>query len=475
MNDDFLHRLRKAPPPEFLAELKSRLDRQPKVPRERPRIGFGRGMIVGFLIAGVSFAVASVSLTGWPATARQFFSTPVEYLVQTWAHHPDSEQEVEHAQVKAQPLGPAWFPTHVTAQPASGSTPDAPEATATAVSPGSNTTTTNAPSATGGGAQASGGAVAKSWYDYKIGTQQDLYPFLKHSLRNVNVVELSGANSFGELCGSYNARRQLPDYIVAAHRITTDPACKAQHYPRIMELKLGYLAAVLVRSKLYAPMPLTPRIVFLALARRVPDPADPRRLIDNPYTTWSSIVNGTSATLPEDPIQVYGPAQDSAEGQLVVEMLLEAGCNSFPTLVAMRERHDPEFESACRQLRDDGHYAEIPQSRDIVEMLNINPTALAVGPLQWYQAVKNRLNANPVGDVAPDYSTLSSESYPLAQTLYFYTEGMPVVWMRPLFDNLLTPSFYDITREPAWGFVPLDEPERALNRRNFEILKYVQF
>ena len=52
---------------------------------------------------------------------------------------------------------------------------------------------------------------------------------------------------------------------------------------------------------------------------------------------------------------------------------------------------------------------------------------------------------------------------------------MPVVWMRPLFDNLLTPSFYDITREPAWGFVPLDEPERALNRRNFETLKYVQF
>ena len=471
MNDDFLHRLRKAPPPGFLEELKGRLDRQPKVPRERPRIGFGRGMIVGFLIAGVSFAVASVSLTGWPTTARQFFSAPVEYLVQTWAHHPDSGQEVEHAQVKAQPLGPAWFPTHVTAQPASGPYPDSDQAIATPIAPSSNTTAANAPSANGGKAQ----AVAKSSSPYRIGTQRDVYSFLQSSLHNVSVVELSGTDSFGELCANYNARSSLPNYIVAAHRITTDPACKSQHYPRILELKLGYLAVALVRSKLYAPMPLTPRTLFLALARQVPDPADPSRLIDNPYTTWSSISNGSGSTLPEDPIQVYGPAQDSPEGRLAAELLLDAGCNSFPSLVAMREHNDPEFESACRELRTDGHYAQAPQHTDLVEALNINPTALGVVSLQWFQAVKNKLNANPVGDASPEYPALSSQSYPLAETLYFYTEGMPVFWMRSLFDNLLTPSFYDITREPAWGFVPLDEPERAINRGDFERLKFVQF
>ena len=479
MNDDFLHRLRKAPPPGFLAELKDRLDRQPlvrqpKVTRERPRIGFGRGMIVGFLIAGVSFAVASVSLTGgWPTSAREFWSAPVEYLVQAWERHHDSEQEVERVPVKAQPLGPAWFPTHATAQPASGPYPDtdSAEAIATPVGPSSNTTATSAPAANGGGAQ----AVAKSSSSYKIGAQRDVYSFLQSTLHNINVVELSGADSFGGLCGTYNARLPLLDYVVAAHRITTDPACKSQHYPRILELKLGYLAVALVRSKLYAPMPLTPRTLFLALARRVPDPADPSRLIDNPYTTWSSISSGSGSALPEDAIQVYGPPQDSPEGRLAVELLLDAGCNTFPSLVTPREQNDPEFESACRELRTDGHYARAPQRTDLVEMLNINPTALGVVSLQWFQAVKNKLNANPVSDISPEYSALSSQSYPLAETLYFYTEGMPVFWMRSLFDNLLTPSFYDITREPAWGFVPLDEPERAINRRDFEAQKFIQF
>lgn len=476
MNDDFLHRMRKAPPPGFLRELKGRLDRQPKVPPERKRLGFGRGMIVGFLVAGVSFALASVSLTGWPTSARQFFSTPVEYVVQTWQHQRHgSEQDADRAQMKAQPLGPAWFPTHVNAQPASGPAPDTAEAIATPIPPLSNTATSNAPSATGGRPQAAApGAAPKSLIGYQVGTQHDVYPFLQSSLHNVDVVELSGLDSFGELCGPYN-RRPLPRLIISTRHIAAEPACKLQHYPRILELKLGYLAVVLVRSKLYAPMYLSPRTLFLALARRVPDPAHPNQLIDNPYTTWSSTWNGSGPALPEDLIQFYGPPQDSPAGRIAVELLLDAGCNSIPALVEMRDRNDPEFESVCHELRTDGHYTEFPQHTDLVEMLNINPTAIGVATPQWFQSTKTKLNANPVNDVSPDYAELGSQRYPLSRTLYFDAAGTPDYWMRSLFDNLLTPSFYDTSRTLAWGFVPLDEAERNLNRAYFEALKYVQF
>ena len=476
MNDDFLHRMRKAPPRGFLQELKARLDRQPKLLPERKRLGFGRGMIVGFLLAGVSFALASVSLTGWPTSARQFFNAPVEYVVQTWQHYRhDSEQDAERAQVKPQPLGPAWFPTHVSAQPASGPAPDTAEAIATPIPPGLNTATSNAPSvtATGTPATASGAAV-KSSNGYQVGAQRDVYPFLQSSLHNVDLIELSGADSFGALCGTYNTRPR-PHLIISTRHIAADPTCKAQHFPRILELKLGYLAVVLVRSKLYAPMYLSPRTLFLALARRVPDPEHPNQLIDNPYTTWSSTWNGSGPALPEDPIQVYGPTQDSPAGRLAVELLLDAGCNSIPALVAMRDHNDPEFESVCHELRTDGHYTEFPQHTDLVEVLNINPTALGVVTPQWFEATKNKLNANPVSDVSPDYAEFGSQRYPLTRTLYFDMEGMPDYWVRSIFDNLLAPSFYDIGRTPTWGFVPLDVPESNLNRAYFEALKYVQF
>src|SRR5581483_5053868 len=116
MNDDFLHRLRKSPPPGFLNELKARLDRQPRLSHPR-RSGFGRGLIVGFLVAGVAFAVTSVSLTGLPTSAAQFFSAPVQFFGRITAGYGSADREANHTQIKAVPLSP-WFPTPVTAQPA---------------------------------------------------------------------------------------------------------------------------------------------------------------------------------------------------------------------------------------------------------------------------------------------------------------------------------------------------------------------
>src|SRR5262249_15366598 len=147
----------------------------------------------------------------------------------------DSEQDAERALVKPQPLGPAWFPTHVSAQPASGPPPDTAEAIAVPVGPGSNTATSNAPSATGGARPqaAVSGATAKSFNGYQVGPQPDVYPSLQASLHNFNVIELSGADSFGALCGPSGAR-PLPPLIISPRHIAAEPACKSQHYPRIL-------------------------------------------------------------------------------------------------------------------------------------------------------------------------------------------------------------------------------------------------
>ena len=72
MNDDFLHRLRREPPPGFLAELKDKLERQ-SAPAARPRrLSFSRGLVVGLLLATTAFAVTSLSINSAPKSLRAF-------------------------------------------------------------------------------------------------------------------------------------------------------------------------------------------------------------------------------------------------------------------------------------------------------------------------------------------------------------------------------------------------------------------
>ena len=82
MNDDFLHRLRKTPPPEFLDGLKERLDRQsPLAGERRPRrFPFARGLFIGLLLGSAAFAITSLSVNRSPASFVDFLKAPAQLL-----------------------------------------------------------------------------------------------------------------------------------------------------------------------------------------------------------------------------------------------------------------------------------------------------------------------------------------------------------------------------------------------------------
>ena len=476
-DDDFLNRLRKAPSPEFLTGLKARLDRQPKVPPER-RSGFGRGLIVGFLVAGVAFAATSVSITGLPTSPGRFFSAPVEFLTRAVTGRNNSEQDANRVQIKAVPLGSVWtVPPHINAQPASATDV---QSTASAVRASAPT-----PSTTGTDSRvAAPGAVSKPSWGIVFGAQRETHPLAQATLQGpwaerIKLVELSGSAVFKGFCGS-NVPINHPDVIETTHRITTESSCKAAHAWRIVELKVGYQAVVLARSKLYTPLNLSARDVFLALAQRVPDPAQPGQLINNPYLTWNEI----DSALPYDSIQFYGPPQNSPEGRLTAELLLEAGCNTFPTLVALREHDGPAFETACHKLRTDGAYREIPLRSEVsqTEMLNVTPTVVGIYTLDGFQAARSRLNANPIDGVAPEYATLASTQYPASRTLYVYTQQISLEFgqggwgLNAFLAALITAPFYETRYDDStWGFVALDEAESAVSRAYLEARKPLQF
>jgi phosphate transport system substrate-binding protein len=206
----------------------------------------------------------------------------------------------------------------------------------------------------------------------------------------------------------------------------------------------------------------------------VPNPAQPDELINNPYTTWNQV----DPALPYDPIHVYGPARDSAEGRLTAQLLLDAGCNTFSALVALRDHDRDTFETACRQLRTDSAYEEIvPSSFPYADQLNLAPTTLGIMTVGLFSYLQDKFIANPIDGVVPDTATVAAQSYPAARAIYLYSSKLylDAVWMGSSVFALMPPSIADYRAAGLWGYL---EPEGFVRPRtpaDFRALKTVQF
>jgi ABC-type phosphate transport system substrate-binding protein len=442
MNDDFLHRLREAPRPEFLAALKSRLDRQPRAAR---RPGFALGVLVGLVAAGAAFALY-LSASRQPADGH--FA------------------EADHYRTKATPLAPAWLPTHAAREKTPATTePAAATEAATAQRATPQSYTPGAPLRT---------------FTYAAAQQTLLNEMLVNVVYwgRVKVAHGSIQAALQHLCEG-SGGEDLPDVVQLARRITADEYRVCTH--GLIEQRLGYEALVLARSGLYGPLRLTARDLYLALARRVPDPGHQGTLIDNPYTTWNQV----DPALPYDPIKVFGPGPESAHGRLAAGLLLTAGCNTYPWIVALRDTDEQRYNDICGSLRSDGAYESTNvEGWNFGEMLAGNPTALGLFTLGGFESVRQKLLANPVDGITPDMSTLAAGTYPIGRTLYLYAGkvryGYPLTYsaLAALVTN--PPNRYtwqpDKLDTPAWAFVPLDTAEQdAIRNDRMYRFKDVQF
>ncbi len=72
---------------------------------------------------------------------------------------------------------------------------------------------------------------------------------------------------------------QHPDVVNASRRIkpTEVETCAKNGVKDISEIKIGYDGIVLARSKTTGPLKLTRKDIYLALAKQIPDPANPHR------------------------------------------------------------------------------------------------------------------------------------------------------------------------------------------------------
>src|SRR4029079_1682330 len=91
---------------------------------------------------------------------------------------------------------------------------------------------------------------------------------------------------------------QFPDIANASRRIR--PAelqtCAQNGVKDVVEIKVGYDGIVMAENKTGASLVVSRKDVYLALAKNVPDPANPSTLIPNPNQTWRDVNKSLPAT-----------------------------------------------------------------------------------------------------------------------------------------------------------------------------------
>jgi phosphate transport system substrate-binding protein len=159
--------------------------------------------------------------------------------------------------------------------------------------------------------------------------------------------------------------------------------------------------------------------VYLALAKNVPDPANPTTLVPNPYTTWKDV----NKSLPATRIEVLGPPPTSGTRDSFVELYMEAGCRTFAWLDALRSQDEPRFKRACGTMREDGGYVEAGENDNlIVQKLNANPNAVGIFGYSFLEENLDKLKGAVVDGVSPSFETVASGKYPASRPLFIYVK-----------------------------------------------------
>jgi phosphate transport system substrate-binding protein len=396
MNDKFLHNIRKDPPQEFLARLKSRLDLQPPPTTPSPKGSTFRKVLLGLLLTGSAFAITLMLLNRGEPVA------------------PATVSKSEPAQAKAPETDHPARETH-----------NAPVRQPTKVKPIPvvKSTTVNA---------------ATNYYLTTTALEQYLRSLFSGNRFATVLTAESATDAVTRLC-DVPKDTPAPVYALVAGHIDKPDSEICALNAKISKMLVGHQAIVLARSKLYGTFSLTPAEIFLALAAEVPDPAHPDKLIPNPNTTWSDI----SGSLEQEPIEFFGPEPSSPIGAAFREILFEPGCHAL------------QLEK-CPGLRKDGVYTEAAATTvsDMALKLQTKPNAIGILPLGFAFSNTGELAASPIRGVVPTTETIANETYPGSRPLYVYINQDAVPRARFISPN----AFRSYTAE-QYAVIPLERSQ----------------
>ncbi|MEO6040867.1 MAG: substrate-binding domain-containing protein [Croceibacterium sp.] len=249
-----------------------------------------------------------------------------------------------------------------------------------------------------------------------------VYPFAKlvaenfaksHPDMKSPIIESTGTGAGIELfCKGVGAN--TPDIADASRRMKSSEfkTCQANGVTDIVEIQVGLDGLAFASSKGGITMPLTPAIVYRALA------AHPFGK-DQTAKTWHDI----DPSLPAKPILVYGPPSTSGTRDALKELILTKGCETDPAMKALKDSDKAKHDQLCTEVRSDGAYVDQgEQDNLIVQKIEGNHDAIGLFGYSYLEENADKLQGLKMNAVAPSYATISDFSYPGARPLYIYVK-----------------------------------------------------
>jgi phosphate transport system substrate-binding protein len=265
-----------------------------------------------------------------------------------------------------------------------------------------------------------------------------------------------------------------PDITNASRKIKSSEIekCAGNGINEIVEVKIGYDGIAIANSRKAPVMQLTLKDVYLALAKDVPDPASPGKLMANPYKTWKDV----NDALPADKIEVLGPPPTSGTRDAFVELAMEGGCKKFDWIKDMKKQDKKKYKSMCHTIREDGAYVEAGENDNlIVQKLDANPKALGIFGFSFLDQNSDKVQGSLISGVAPEFDSIADGSYPISRSLYFYVKKAHVGSIPGIKEYLA-----EFTSERAWGpdgylsdkgLIPMPDDERKQMATDVNALK----
>ena len=243
-----------------------------------------------------------------------------------------------------------------------------------------------------------------------------------------------------------------PDVANSSRRIKSSEFedCQKNGVKEVVEVLIGYDGIVLANAKGSAPMELTRKDIYLALAKLVP--GKDGKLVENPYKTWKDV----NSSLPAKKIEVLGPPPTSGTRDAFVELALEGGAKQIDDIRALSKMGadqvseieamvaklgiEAAWSSAVKKkgpkakgkdvvkvighsVREDGAYIEAGENDNlIVNKLVANPNALGIFGFSFLDQNSDKVQGSVIDGSAPTFDAIAEGDYQVSRPLYFYVK-----------------------------------------------------
>jgi phosphate transport system substrate-binding protein len=228
--------------------------------------------------------------------------------------------------------------------------------------------------------------------------------------RTPRVQSSSTSDGFQLFCNDRGA--ESPDIAMASRRMDSSEraACAAAGIRQITEIQIGYDSLILTRIAKREGFNITLDQFWRAVAKFVPING---AFVPNPYRNWHDI----APTLPDQPIQILGPALGHGTRDALVSLVMQPNCNAS---AAVSKIPSDQREGVCAAVRDDGRWTDVENIELILGKIASNPQAMGVMTFSYLEQFPQRIRAATVNGVAPTRINISSGIYPLSNPLFIY-------------------------------------------------------